>query len=298
MSGGRSDVAAQRRQLGEFLRLRRLRTDRDALSLPPIAGRFTGLRREEVATLSGISISWYTWLEQGRDARPSRSVLDAVARTLRLSGAEHTYVLSLAGYVASPPAEVRTPPGIPSHALRLLDVCEHVPAYIATPDWQIVRWNRAFEAFYPTVATVPERDRNEIWLTFTDPFVRELNDHWEAAGRRMAAAFRAAAGARLCSPSLSLLIGRLLRSSDFFRECWSEHDVEPFTPTRELFHHPVVGDLELWQHRLIPAGAPDVHLVMWVPEVSTDAEHQLSRMVENRGSSLASGSRRSLPRFG
>ena len=271
--------AQRRRQLGEFLRLRRLRRARDEPSLPPVAGRFTGLRREEVAILSGISIGWYTSLEQGRNARPSRSVLDAVARTLRLTCAEHAYVLSLAGYAARPPAHDR-PRKVPTHALRLLDVLGHFPAYVAAPDWQIAKWNRAFEALYPPVATVPEGDRNALWLMFTDPYVRELNEHWEAAGRRLAAAFRAAVGDRLCAPSVAMLINRLLASSDFFRECWREHDIEPFTPSRVLLHHPVVGDLDLWHHRLTPAGLSDLHIAIWTPEMSTDTPIRLSRMLE------------------
>jgi transcriptional regulator with XRE-family HTH domain len=282
MSGWWTNTEVSRhRQLGEFLRLRRLRLARDELSLPPVAGRFTGLRREEVAALAGISISWYTWLEQGRrDGHPSRSVVDAVARTLRLSCSEHAYILSLAGYAAPPPTADQIPREAPLHTLRLLDVLGDLPAYIANPDWQIVQWNKAFEALYPNVATVPEDDRNALWLMFTDPYVRALNGHWEAAGRRLVAAFRAAAGVRLCDPSLSLLIGRLLRSSDFFRECWSEHDIEPFMPSRELLHHPVVGDLDLWRHRLFPAGLPDVQMAIWMPEMSTDTPIRLSRLLE------------------
>jgi transcriptional regulator with XRE-family HTH domain len=281
MSRRRMNADAQRRrQLGEFLRLRRLRRARDEPSLPPVAGRFTGLRREEVAIISGISIGWYTSLEQGRNAQPSRSVLDAVARTLRLTCAEHAYVLSLAGYAARPPADDRSPREVSTHALRLLDVLGDYPAYIAAADWQIVKWNRAFEALYPTVAAVREDDRNALWLMFTDPYARELNEHWEAAGRRLAAAFRAAVGDRLCAPSVSMLVGRLLVSSDFFRECWSEHDIEPFTTSRELLHHPVVGDLDLWHHRLAPVGLPDLHIAIWTPEMSTDTPIRLSRMLE------------------
>jgi transcriptional regulator with XRE-family HTH domain len=281
MSRRRMNADAQRRhQLGEFLRLRRLRRARDEPSLPPVAGRFTGLRREEVAIMAGISIGWYTSLEQGRHARPSRSVLDAVARTLRLTCAEHAYVLSLAGYAARPLADDRTPREGPTHALRLLDVLGDFPAYVAAPDWQIVQWNRAFEALYPTVATVPEDDRNALWLMFTDPYSRELNENWEAAARRLAAAFRAAIGDRLCAPSVAVLIRRLLASSDFFRECWSEHDIEPFTPGRVLLHHPVVGDLDLWHHRLTPAGLPDLHIAIWTPEMSTDTPIRISRMLK------------------
>src|SRR5919106_1039650 len=90
--------AERRRELGRFLRTRRQQLPRADLGLPDVGGRGTGLRREDVCSLSGVSITWYTWLEQGRQIGPSRQVLGAIARTLRLSSPEHSYVLALAGY--------------------------------------------------------------------------------------------------------------------------------------------------------------------------------------------------------
>src|SRR5882757_631151 len=108
--------------MGQFLTSRRRQLERAHLGLPQIAGRTTrGLRREEVAYLAGVSVTWYTWLEQGRDVTPSRQVLDSLARTLRLSQAEHDYLLSLGGYSAPHPAEDASPGTAPAHVQRLLD---------------------------------------------------------------------------------------------------------------------------------------------------------------------------------
>src|ERR1700682_6361553 len=101
--------------IGEFLTNRRRHLVRADLGRPPIGGRTCGLRREEVAYLARVSITWYTWLEQGRDITPSRQVLDALAQTLRLSAAEHLYVLSLAGYSAPQPADDPFPQTVPAH---------------------------------------------------------------------------------------------------------------------------------------------------------------------------------------
>ncbi len=178
----------RRGELGDFLRTRRGQLVRADLGLPPVGRRrTTGLRREEVAFLSGVSVTWYTWLEQGRDIQPSRQVLDAIARTLRLSPPEHAYVLSLAGYSAPPPPAEPIPQAAPPHVQRLLDALDSYPAYAIAPDWGISGWNPAYARLYPNVAAVPVSDRNLLWLVFTDPYVRDLLPDWESDSRRFLA---------------------------------------------------------------------------------------------------------------
>ena len=141
--------------MGQFLTNRRRQLVRAQLGLPHIAGRTTrGLRREEVAYLAGVSVTWYTWLEQGRDVTPSRQVVDSLARTLRLSHAEHVYLSSLAGYSAPHPAEDPSPGAVPAHVQRLLDALADYPALAIAPDWAILAWNAIYAAVYPNVATV------------------------------------------------------------------------------------------------------------------------------------------------
>lgn len=124
----------RRAELAGFLKSRRQQIDRAELALPPLPrGRTIGLRREEVAFLFSVSVTWYTWLEQARKIRPSREVLEAVARTLRLTVREHAYVLELAGYSAT---HLDGPPIVnaaPEHVQRLLDAVAQYPAYAITP---------------------------------------------------------------------------------------------------------------------------------------------------------------------
>jgi transcriptional regulator with XRE-family HTH domain len=178
--------------MGQFLSSRRRRLVRAHLGVPPITGRTTsGLRREEVAYLAGVSITWYTWLEQGRDVTPSRQVLDSLAQTLRLSHAEHVYLLSLAGYSAPHPAEDPSPGAVPAHVQRLLDALADYPALAIASDWAILAWNAAYAAVYPNVARVAAADRNFLWLLFTDPYLRTLMPDWELTGLYNVASFRA-----------------------------------------------------------------------------------------------------------
>jgi transcriptional regulator with XRE-family HTH domain len=271
--------------IGEFLTARRRQLVRADLGLPPVAGRRTlGLRREEVAFLAGVSVTWYTWLEQGRDITPSRQVLDALARTLRLSAPEHAYVLSLAGYSAPHPAGDPVPQAVPAHVQRLLDALAGYPAYAIAPDWGISAWNTAYAALYPTVTSVAAADRNLLWLLFTDPYLRILMPDWEFTSRFNAASFRAEAGPRLGDPPFSHLVGRLLQASEAFRAAWESHDIETLTSRERLFCHPVVGDLHVEQHSLAPSDHPDLHLVIYTPLLATDTPARLRQLLDLQAS--------------
>ncbi|MEU9112816.1 helix-turn-helix transcriptional regulator [Streptomyces sp. NPDC048483] len=259
-------VAHRRAELGSFLRARRTHLDPTAVGLPPAGPRRRGgLRREEVATLSGVSATWYTWLEQGRDIQPSRQVLDALARTLRLTAAEHSYVLSLAGYAAlSAPAEPAEP-AAPAHVQRLLDALAGFPAYAIAPDWTITAWNTAYLGLYPNVAAAAPGERNLLWLVFTDPYVRGLLPDWETTSRRFLAEFRAEAGPRLGDLAQSPAIQRLLEASEPFRDAWRDHHIEGFASRERVFHHPTSGVLRYEHHRLAPADHPGLHIVLYTP---------------------------------
>ena len=268
--------------LGEFLRARRRQLVRAELGLPPITRGSSGLRREEVAYLAGVSVTYYSWLEQGRDITPSRQVLDALARTLRLSAAEHGFLLALAGYSAPQPAEDPNPATVPAHVQRLLDALAGCPAYAIAPHWAISAWNTAYAALYPNVATVAAADRNLLWLLFTDPYLRELMPDWEFTSLYNVASFRAQAGPRLCDPPFSDLVGRLLETSEAFRAAWENHDIQALTSRERLFCHPDVGDLHMEQHSLTPADHPQMHLVIFTPLLTTDTPARLRQLLDTQ----------------
>lgn len=269
-------MTAARRELAEFLGSRRRQLAPAAVGLPPGGNRRTpGLRREEVALLAGVSHTWYTWLEQGRDIRPSRQVMDALARTLRLSAAEHEYLLRLSGHGGAPSAGMEA---MPAHLQRLLDALGSSPAYAITSSWSIVGWNSAYERLYPGVAAVPAADRNLLWVVFTDPAVRDLLGDWTADSRRFLTQFRAEVGPRLTDPGVVDLVSRLQAVSPAFREGWASHDVDRFSSTERRFEHPVVGTLVLEHHQLTPADAPGLQLVVYTAAAGSESAGKLGRL--------------------
>ena len=271
-------VGMQRAELASFLRTRRQQTDPASAGLRSAGHRRTpGLRREEVSLLSGVSVTWYTWLEQGRDISPSTQVIDALARTLQLSDAEHQYVLRLAGHHHSPPPQDNDEP-LPVHAQRLLDAFGESPSYVITPTWYIVGWNMAYEAFYPSIATVPDTDRNLLWLVFTDPRVRTMLPNWEVDSHRFLAQFRAEAGPRIHQPPVSGLIARLQAASEEFHAGWAAHDIEQFTSRQRRFLHPLEGELLLEHHRLDLSDCPGLHLVVYTAVPGSGTDTKLSRL--------------------
>jgi transcriptional regulator with XRE-family HTH domain len=258
----------RRAELGAFLRARREQIVRADHGLPPAGrGRTVGLRREEVSYLSGVSVTWYTWLEQGRDINPSQQVMDAVARVLRLDDAGRRYALSLAGL---PPSSVRDEPltgELPAHVQHLLDALGDNPAFALTPDWRIAGWNAAYERLYPNVALTPDDDRNLLRLVFTDPAVRALLDDWPETSRRFLGEFRAETAARLADPDVQAFVDRLRADSPEFREGWARHDVQGFTSRERVFHHPDAGLVRYEHHQLRPSDFPAVQIVAYTPVV-------------------------------
>jgi transcription regulator MmyB-like protein len=211
---------------------------------------------------------------------PSRQVLDAIARTLRLSAIERAYVLTLAGYSATPVGFDLASSAMPAHIYRLLDAFGTLPAYVMTPDRTFLAWTPEFAAVYPNVATVPDEDRNLLWLVFTDPYLHDLQGDWTLHAARHLAEFRAEAGPHLSEPPFARLIGRLLESSEYFHVTWENHDVRGFTSRERIYHHPVVGDLHLELHRTTLSDDPHLHMVVYTPVPGTDTSVRLRELVD------------------
>lgn len=239
--------------------------------------RTSGLRREEVAISAGVSVTWYTWLEQGRDINPSKQVLDAVAAALQLSPAERDYVLALGGH-APDPAAADGP--TPLHIQRFLDALAGYPAFAIGPAWAIAAWNSAYEALYPHIAATELTDRNLLWLVFMDPAIRELLPDWETDSRRFLAEFRAEAGSRVGESAYTRLIERLRESSEHFRAEWQASTVERFASRERRFFHGTVGELLLEHHQVTPADAPEIQIVAYLPVPGSGAQEKLRRLVD------------------
>ncbi|BBY60957.1 helix-turn-helix transcriptional regulator [Mycolicibacterium sarraceniae] len=254
----------RRAELGAFLRSSRERLGRADFGLPPAGrGRTVGLRREEVSYLSGVSVTWYTWLEQGRDINPSRQVLDALSHTLRLGVPEHRYVLSLAGFAPLPARSAGDVEPPPPHLQRFLDAIGDNPAYALTAEWGIAGWNEAYQRLYPNVASTAATERNLLWVVFTDPAVRNLLGDWQLTSQRFLAEFRAEIGSRLGDPAILDLVARLSEASADFRAGWERHDIHGFESRERVFHHPEFGTVRYEHHQLRPSDQPEFQLVVY-----------------------------------
>lgn len=250
----------RRKTLGEFLRSARARISPTAVGLPAGGRRRTpGLRREEVALLCDISVTWYTWIEQGRDVTVSNSVLSRLATVFNLSRAERHYLFDLAESADPEQARVASNP-LPA---RLGD-CVHsiiAPAYILDRCWNVLACNSALlHLFNGWPAT--EAQPNLLRYIFLDPAARELIVDWDQRASRVVAEFRADTGVHTDEPDTAALLHSLLAQSAVFAHWWTRHAVVDREGGLREFRHPVDGLLCYQQLTFRLATRPDCKLVM------------------------------------
>ena len=264
-----------REELAQFLRTRRAALRPEAVGLPTAGRRRTpGLRREEVALLAGVSVSWYTWLEQGRPIRASRDVLLAIARTLQLTATEQAHLLALSDRVDP----VATPESdrAPDQFVRLIEAMSPSPAYVLGPRWEFLAWNRAQALLFPAIERLATIDRNLLWVVFATAEARNLIIDWTTEARRMLTEFRADTDRLHDDTALHELIERLCRASPEFAEWWARHDVAPFESRVRRYAHPRAGTLIFEYQRMIPAEFAHLRVVVQLPVAGDDSTQRLA----------------------
>ena len=209
-----------------------------------------------------MGLSWYTWLEQGRDITPSASVLDALARVLDLDPAERTHLFDLAG-VAVPTAAGAYPTEAPAELAAVVEGLEPNPAYLLGPRTDILAWNRVATRVIGTPTQRPDGTRNLLWWVFTDP--GDAGPTRQATARNTLARFRAEHARRYDDPAFTSLIGELLEVSPAFRELWPRHEVLDAQLGTKHLEHPELGTLVLHHLQSIPTSHPDLRLTQFVP---------------------------------
>ena len=235
----RTDI--RRRELGAFLRSRRERVKPEDVGVRYSRRRRTpGLRREEVAQLAGVGVTWYTWLEQGRDINPSVQVLDAISRTLQFDDHEHSHLFTLAGF-ASPNTVANQCLDLCPGAQTLIDQLEPFPASIVNDRLDLLAYNRVYASFFGNLDTIATEDRNYLWLSFTDPVWRRVIVDWDEAAASMVAEYRSAMAQHLDEPAWKTLVARLHRASPEFTAVWERHDVQRIQGQSKRALHPTAG---------------------------------------------------------
>jgi transcriptional regulator with XRE-family HTH domain len=259
----------RRRELGAFLRNRRERLHPEQVGLPPSRRRRTpGLRREEVAQLAGVGVTWYTWLEQARQINASPQVLDAIARTLQFDSHEHAHLFTLAGLPATTTiAEEcdRVPPAVQT----LVEQLEPYPAAVMNARWDLLAFNRVNASFFPNLESLPLEDRNCLWLSFTDPIWREVLVDWEGSVARMVAEYRATMAEHIDDPAWQTLVDRLHRAAPEFTALWDRHDIGRLTGNVKEMRHPTSGVFRFVYTNLWLEHRPNSRMVVLTP---SDAE--------------------------
>ncbi|MDX2596488.1 MULTISPECIES: helix-turn-helix transcriptional regulator [Streptomyces] len=234
----------RRHELAAFLRSRRERITPEQVGLPRGARRRTpGLRREEVAQLSAVGVTWYTWLEQARNIQVSVQVLDALARTLMLDAGERAHLFQLAG--ATDPSPAADCPSVTPALREMLRALEPVPACIQNSRYDILAYNRTYGLLLGDLDAVPPEDRNCMLLVYTNSDWRAAIVHLDETMRLMAARLRASLAGHLGEPAWKMLVKRLQTESAEFRENWERYEVVGHRTKIKEFLNPHVGHLTL-----------------------------------------------------
>jgi transcriptional regulator with XRE-family HTH domain len=273
----RGDV---RGEIREFLSTRRARISPEQAGLPTYGGdrrRVSGLRREEVALLAGISSEYYTRLERGNATGISESVIDGIAHALQLDEAERAHLLDLirtAGTTRPPrrrPARQRVRPTVQ----RVLDSMVGTPGFVLNGRLDILAANDLGFALFSPIYADPVRPPNNARFIFLDPQATEFFRDWDKVANDTVALLRAEAGRDRYDRQLSELIGELSTRSEEFRGRWAAHNVRIHTSGIKRFHHPVVGDLELAFESFPLAADPSQSLLTYTAEPASPSQDAL-----------------------
>jgi transcriptional regulator with XRE-family HTH domain len=261
----------QRDELASFLRSRREATDPVSAGLRPGPRRRTpGLRREELAQLSGISVTWYTWLEQGRRFSVSRQVIESLARVLRMTPAEREHLFTVAGLAL--PAQTSGPPVVDDTLRRLVDALDPNPAFVANPWWDLLAYNQAYSALHGGLDDRPPAERNVLWLFFaTDP-ARYLIINWPDEARQLVGQLRVHLAQYPGDSRGPQLVAALTAASAKFAELWREHGTARFRNYRKGYQHPAAGLLSLDYIKLTAASDDQQHLIALLPADQATAD--------------------------
>ncbi len=257
-------------RLGSYLKDRRSKLDPASFGLPLTRRRTPGLRREEVAQRANVSATWYTWLEQGRGGAPSADVLDRIARALMLTDVEREH-LFLIGLGRPPEVHYRASEGVSPRLQRILDAWEFSPAYVRTPTWDVVAWNRAASIVLTDYGALPPGERNILRQMFLNPHLRAVQTDWQAVARFVVGAFRADAARAGAEEKMKALVEELSRRSPEFAAMWRDNDVRGYGEGTKQLHHPKLGLLSMEFSAFAIDGRPDLGMVVYNPTTAADA---------------------------
>jgi transcriptional regulator with XRE-family HTH domain len=281
-----------RSEAREFLSTRRARITPDQAGLPAYGGnrRVSGLRREEVALLAGVSVDYYTRLERGDLSGASDSVLDALARALQLDDAETAHLFDLARAANASPSAKRRPnraEGVRPSIQRLLDAVTEAPALIRNNYFDYVAANRLGRALYAPLFA--EQAPNSARFAFLNPAAQSFYLDWDQVTQELVATMRGEAGRNPYDKCLTDLVGELSTRSERFRTLWAAHNVRYHRSGVKRLHHPVVGDVELVYEAFELPADPGLSLSTYTAEPGTASADALKMLASWAATADAAG---------
>lgn len=276
--------APRRTELAAFLRSRRERISPEDVGLPPGPRRRTaGLRREELAQLAGVGVTWYTWLEQGRPINVSVQVLDAVSRTLMLDQVERAHLFRLAevpGVASASTCEIPLPDSVQD----VLDAIA-TPACVVTDRFDLLAWNDMYATVFPRVTSAPAEDRNTLLYLFTAPACCTPVANHDAYCTTMVGTLRAAYAKHVSDPAWTQFIRRLEAESPKFAEAWAEHDVTQPASYPKTLRHPGVGEFTVTTTSFAVQAVPGARMTVYTAADDLSAE-ALGRLASGDGADV------------
>jgi len=283
---GRQQGSGDGTELGRFLRARRTQTSPEeaGIQVGPGWRRTPGLRREELASLAGVSVDYYTRLERGKETRPSPAVIDALARALHLGETEHEHLFDLVNRVSRPraePARQTAPPGTE----LLLERLRPYPARVLSRTMDILAGNTGAQRMLPGIERWPAHRHNIARYVFLHPAAHDVFEDFDTVTAGCVARLRALAGVEPDAPDLAALVDELRVNSPEFAGMWERYQVRPYGPDSKTIKHPEVGRLTLQVQSMRFEGAPGQRLVIYYATPGTpdhDALILLDRMAEER----------------
>jgi len=268
-----------RSEVREFLASRRARITPEQAGLPVFGGtrRVLGLRREEVAMLAGVSVDYYTRLERGNLKGVSETVLDALARGLRLDDAERAHLFDLARAAGPTTARPRRrlPQEVRPSVQRILDAMTGAPAFVQNGRLDVLAANRLGRALYSEMYADPVRPANLARFVFFNPKSRDFFADWDRAANDTVAILRSEAGRDPYDRGLSDLVGELSTRSEEFRTRWAAHNVRIHRAGVKHVRHPVVGDLELTYEMMELSADDGLSILTYSAEPGTRSDEAL-----------------------
>lgn len=270
------------KELADFLKTRRAKILPSQVGLPSSSNRRTpGLRREEIAQLAGVGLTWYTWLEQGREIHVSAQVLESISKVLLLDIQERNHLYHL----ANQPLQVDIPEyqGTVSPLLQhFLDSLLYSPSIIIDQRWNVVAWNKAACVILGEFSKMNSRQRNVVWAMFTDKKFKLLYSDWNTYAKALVGNFRSTCGKYIEDPWLNQFIHELKMESSEFDKLWSLHDITSENEIYKQLNHPIVGILDFEVCNFDVSNNSMFKMIAHTPFLGTDTADKMKYLIKHK----------------